>query len=454
MAERDGGDLLPPEDGTILRPRPGAGRRPAPPARPVSAPPEVSIERAAPAQTPRTSAHSGALEGAPAFVEFVASGRNPILQAAAPLLTFAARLQTSARQSDVAALRLQVAHGIRAFEDGLKASGIASEDALVARYVLCTFVDSAVLNTPWGAQSDWSGHSLLATFHRETGGGEKFFQILERLRADPARYIDLIELLYMCLALGFEGKYRLDERGHAKLAELQHEVYRQIRELRGLREQELSPRWHGVQDTRNPLLRFVPWWMAAAAGLVVLVIGFVWFQARLVSAVAPIKAALALPVAQVDYAAAAARPNRLKELLAAEEQAGRLTVEELGDKTVVTLVAANLFRSASARVNPEHYATLREVALALEQVPGRVLVVGHTDDQPLRSLRYADNFELSRERALAVAHILEPVLGASGRVEWTGVGASQPRYLPVDTSENRARNRRVEIVQQALGERP
>ena len=43
------------------------------------------------------------------------------------------------------------------------------------------------------------------------------------------------------------------------------------------------------------------------------------------------------------------------------------------------------------------------MAAALDQVPGRVVVVGHTDKQAIQSLRYRDNFDLSRERAVSVA---------------------------------------------------
>jgi type VI secretion system protein ImpK len=89
------------------------------------------------------------------------------------------------------------------------------------------------------------------------------------------------------------------------------------------------------------------------------------------------------------------------------------------------------------------------VALALNEVPGRVVIVGHTDDQPVRSFQYADNFELSRERAVAVANVMKPALSDFGRIEWQGVGSTQPRYRPVDTTENRARNRRVEIIHAA-----
>jgi type VI secretion system protein ImpK len=78
--------------------------------------------------------------------------------------------------------------------------------------------------------------------------------------------------------------------------------------------------------------------------------------------------------------------------------------------------------------------------------------VGHTDDQPVHSLQFADNFDLSRARAVAVADVLKPTLQNFGRVSWQGVGATEPRY-PMDTAENRARNRRVEIIQLSQPER-
>ncbi len=158
---------------------------------------------------------------------------------------------------------------------------------------------------------------------------------------------------------------------------------------------------------------------------------------------------------QLEYTAPAPpQPTRLKELLAPQEQAGQLTVEDFGDKTVVTLIASNLFRSGRADVNRQHEDTLQAIALALNQVPGKVMIVGHTDDQPVRSLQFADNFELSRERAVAVAGVLRVSLENFGRVEWVGVGSTQPRYLPANSSENRARNRRVEIVNVDEGAKP
>ncbi len=75
-----------------------------------------------------------------------------------------------------------------------------------------------------------------------------------------------------------------------------------------------------------------------------------------------------------------------------------------------------------------------------------MLVKGHTDDQPIRSFRYRDNFELSRERAVSVVQVLQQTLANDARLTWTGVGSSEPRYTPESLPENRSRNRRVEII--------
>ena len=283
-------------------------------------------------------------------------------------------------------------------------------------------------------------------FHKEKSGGEKFFQILDRLCAQPARYIDLIELQYVCLALGYEGMYRIDDRGAARLTELQHRLAKLVRDARQIKDEELSVHWKGVEDKRNPIFRYIPWWIVACVGLAVLVIAFVIFAARLNSAAEPVMAALSQPSVQVEYTAPVSTASRLKQVLAPQEQAGQLTVEDFGDKTVVTLISSNLFRSGSAQLNPQYNEMIAAIANGLNQVPGKVVIVGHTDDVPVRSLQFADNFELSRERAVSVVRVLQQTLASDARLTWTGVGSSEPRYTPESLPENQSRNRRVEVI--------
>ena len=434
-------DPFAPRDATVFRPRPGAGKRsterPGAPEPQRPGAPEPRAYSPAPGRQP----------AAAAVRDFSAAGLNPLLQAASPLLILMGRLRTSLSNPDIAGLRRQALEQVREFEERARAGGVATETVLAARYVLCSALDEAVLSTPWGGQSDWGGQSLLVTLHREAWGGEKFFDMLQKISGDPGRHIDLMELQYVCLTLGFAGKYGNVDRGHTRLAEIQSDLYRRIREYRGVPRPELSLHWRGMQDRRNPVIRYVPWWVVGAFTLVVLAAAFIYYHARLGTLAAPVNDRLAhIGLAQAPVSAAPSAAPRLKQLLHDDETAGVLSVEERGNQTVVTLVASDLFGSGSAKLNPKYEATLQRIARALNQVHGQVFVVGHTDDQPLRSLRYQDNFELSRARATEVVKLLSLTIDNAARIQSSGVGDSEPRYKPPSLPENRARNRRVEIV--------
>jgi type VI secretion system protein ImpK len=429
MADRDPFNT---PDGTRLRPRPGAGRRGWG---------EAPQRTAEPAYVETEPLPEGARE-------LLGVGLNPLVQAASPLLMLAGQLRGSVTPRDVEGLRHLALEEIRRFEEHARGAGIQNEIILAARYVLCAALDEAVLSTPWGAQSDWSQHPLLVALHREAWGGEKFFDMLDRISQDPARHLDLMELQYLCLAFGFGGKYQVLDRGHEKLAAIQQDLYRKIRSQRSAAPPELSLRWRGIEDRRNPIIRYVPWWVIGAAALAVLTIGFTIYYARLANDAAPVHATLAgigLEAFSQPVTAPVRGPS-LKQLLAADEAAGTMRVDEQNGRTQITLLAPDLFASGSATVNPAHYQTLQHLASAINQVPGRVLVEGHTDDQPVRSLRYHDNFELSRERALGVVKVLQLGMDNDARVSWTGVGSTRPLYTPPSDPANRARNRRVEII--------
>jgi type VI secretion system protein ImpK len=390
-------------------------------------------------------------------IEFARGGLDPLFHAAGPLLLLAGRLRHSTQALDTAGLRRQLVGEVRTFEEKARSSSVATEQIAAARYALCATLDEAILSTPWGANSDWGSQPLLVTFHRETWGGEKFFQLLERTQADPRQYSGLLDVLYSCISLGFAGKYALDPQGQMRLDRLQHELLERIRGVREPVPAALSEHWEGVHDRTNPLLRFVPMWVVAVAGLAVLTGTFLYFRSQLADRAEPTLAALS-QVGVQSFSAGAPAPmpaiapdKTLKILLADLEQQGMLVVTEEGARSTVTIAGSDLFASGSARINDQYRGTLARIATALNELPGPVLVVGHTDDQPIRSFKYQNNYELSADRAAAVVADLATTLAEPARLRSTGVGSSQPRYEPPGTPENRARNRRVEIVHVANG---
>jgi len=168
-------------------------------------------------------------------------GANPLESAAAPLLTLLGRLRDAPSHPDPAELRNSVIAEIKAFEAKAQDLDIDRETIFWARYVLCASIDEMVLTTPWGNSSIWQQQSLLITLHNEAWGGEKFFQLLQKLVQNPGRNIELLELMYLCLSFGFEGRYRPLPDGYQQLQLLRDNLYRTIRNQRGEYEQELSP---------------------------------------------------------------------------------------------------------------------------------------------------------------------------------------------------------------------
>lgn len=440
-------------DRTVIKPRPGAGRgQTGQPAAPPLPP-----QPGAPPPVPPAAASSGgsfAAEPMPAGpVEFSATGLDPLVAAAGPLLLLAGRLRHSTDVADTAGLRRQLVADVRQFEERARASGVPAEQIAAARYALCATLDEAILSTAWGARGEWGTQPLLSIFHRETWGGEKFFQLVERTKSDPRQYAGLLEVLYECLSLGFAGKYALDPKGALQRDTLQHEIFERLRAIRGGGAPgPLSVHWQGEHDRRNPLLRYVPLWVVAAVGIALLTGAFLYFRYQLGRAAEPTLASLSQVGVQDFVATSPPVPAvppavTLRQQLSDLEDQGVLTVEELGARSTVILSGGGaLFAPGSAAINPEFEPVIDRIGEAIEQVPGSVLVVGHSDSQPIRSFRYQNNFELSSDRALSVLRRLEAKVSAPARLQSNGVGSTQPRYQPEDTAENRARNRRVEIV--------
>ncbi|WP_053152367.1 type IVB secretion system protein IcmH/DotU [Pseudomonas protegens] len=204
---------------------------------------------------------------------------NPLVAAASELLSEVVRLKHSKSAKDLRALNSRLSAGLKQFDARALQDDAQSSQVMAARYVLCTVVDEAVVSTSWGSESEWSQMSLLSSFHNETFGGEKFFQLLDRLSKNPVKHLPMLELMYLCLALGFEGKYRVIPRGVLELEGIRDALYRQIRQLRGDVPRELSPHWEGLRDQRRSLVRIVPGWMVALFTVVCLLVmysGFAW----------------------------------------------------------------------------------------------------------------------------------------------------------------------------------
>lgn len=455
------------DDSTVFQaPKPGGSRAPTPTPAPRPPEPQMPNPRAsrepspayAPAPAPRGAALGSAPGWAPAPIDFnwqaslAAGSDNPLVNAARVVFAVVGRLRLTTQAPNALVFRNQMMQQVKAFDAALGQARVPQEIALSARYALCSFVDETVMSTPWGSASGWGQQTLLNVWHKEGWGGEKFFTIAQKALADPARFLHLIEFLFLCLCFGFQGRYRVLPQGMAQLAEIHDAMYRAIRTQRGDGERDLAARWQGVQDKRNPLIRYVPLWVVGAVCASLLAAIFLGFRLLLSASADP--AAMAVnEMGRDEFKLATRAPaivvplgvKRLKTFLEDEIAEGLVTVEETPDRAIVRLKSDQCFASGNALVAPKCLPTLQRVANEVNQVQGRVEVVGHSDNVPLKSLRFASNLALSRARADGVVAAMAGFGVEQARLSADGRADSEP-LTDNHSPQGRGLNRRVEIV--------
>ena len=273
-------------DRTVLRPAPGGRRSGQSPAAP---PIQAHASSAQQPRDPRLHAQGNDQAVADSSDYFnTLSGLNPIVNAASTLIAVFEQIRQSLTHPDIAGLHHRLVREIKKFEQDLQQLSVQPEIIISARYCVCAALDEAVLNTPWGSESAWPQRSLLSVFHNETFGGEKFFLILERMLQQPAKNLYLLELMYIFLSLGFEGKYRVVNHGSELLQQVRDELFMAIRRQTGDYERSLSPSWKGLGSTRKSLTNYLPVWVVASILGAVLLLSYSGFRYWLFESSTPV----------------------------------------------------------------------------------------------------------------------------------------------------------------------
>ncbi|MGH7119645.1 MAG: type VI secretion system protein TssL, long form [Acetobacteraceae bacterium] len=434
-------------DRTVIRPLPGGKAPPRPAAAPAA--PDAKTAGAPPPEPAATGP------------ERVAVGGSALLAAAAPLLQLLSRLRNTFSQPDPAELLARTVREVQSFEQAARAAQVPMEQLRPAHYALCASIDDVVLNTPWGSQGAWAARSLVSTFHQEVQSGERFFELLAQVRQNPGRYLPVLELMYLCLSLGFMGRYRLSQRGLGELDRLREETYATLARARPAAAAGLSPRWEGVAAPYRPGRAVFPVWVAAVIGLGVILGVWFWAGRSLNSASdRAFAAALAAPPAGMPtiLRAAVVKPpppppapavpgilETLRGFLAPEIRAHLVAVLGTEAVPIIRIENQGMFGSGSATVNSRFVPLLERIGTELKVNPGRVEVRGYTDSEPIHTVEFPSNYQLSQARAAAAAAILGRTIGDPKRITVQGLADADP-IAPNTTATGRAQNRRIEIV--------
>ena len=137
---------------------------------------------------------------------------------------------------------------------------------------------------------------------------------------------------------------------------------------------------------------------------------------------------------------------RLARELAEAVRLHRVEIHRDGRGLIVSLPEEAAFGVGSTELSEDARRLISRIAAAAAKASNPIRIEGHTDNVPIRTPRFASNWELSTARASAVvAFLVESIGVAPARLSAAGYGEFHPR-VPNDTDENRARNRRIDIV--------
>lgn len=447
---------------TVIRPNPGGKRPAAPPQRSATPTPFGNTAAAADQSSygvPGGNAPAAARPSSDAAA-IALTGMNQLTALATPLLSLISRIRNRAQHMDPDKLRESVVAEVRSFENAALKAGIDAQKVKVARYALCATLDDVVLNTPWGGQSTWAQQSMVGTFHRETVGGDRFYDLLARLEQDPSTNIDMLEFVYMCLSLGFEGRLRVEQGGPDKHLQIRNTLARIIRGQRGEVERDLSLRWKGILRPYKALSAWRPVWIAVGVTAFLMATTFAglsWALGRntdtvmgqlsvLDTGVAPVLRPRSPPPPPPPPAPAeVARLEQFTAFLSDEITEGIVTVFEDGNTLTIRLSGKGMFASASDALDETFVAPITRIAESLKDEPGSIIVAGYSDSVPLTPGRFRDNTDLSHARAEVVRAMMADIIGDPSRLLAEGRGERDP-IGDNETAEGRSENRRIEIL--------
>ena len=373
---------------------------------------------------------------------------NPFISNAMPAVLSVQRhlSEASLNQPEV---RLQLVQELRLFRERLAQAGMETEQITDASYLLCTYLDEVV--------SDFARHlsqtpyleepSLLVEFHGDAWGGEDAFTNLEHWMLHDHPPLLLLAFFEFILSLGWQGRYRVRERGEVLLLDLRSQLHALVWG------QKVPPAL-GSDLIRPESAKQAGWSLGKKIFAGVLVGLLLYGMASLILDIygRPVRAELAAwepPVRTINLAERL--PPPLPDLL----NEGWLSAYKHPQGWLLVFRSDGAFDVGKADFKPQFINNIERMAKALAPWPGDLEVIGHTDIQPINSAQFPTNLELSKARAETAARVLRSMTGKENTNRADNV---PPRVInasgrgdtePVDKNKTAAafeRNRRVDVL--------
>ena len=190
----------------------------------------------------------------------------------ADLLTFIQSIRKAADPGEYEPFRAKAESLVSAMEQRARDNDFPNPLIEEAKFALVGFLDETILQSSWALRDMWAGNPLQLQYFNEFNAGEEFYTKLEGLRnAEDARKLDVLEVYFHCLALGFKGKYA-DLKGMEKVKVLTDSVGKEIRKARSKGVEGLSPSWEPKDQAAGTAKEFPVWMVVVGCSAMLLIL--------------------------------------------------------------------------------------------------------------------------------------------------------------------------------------
>lgn len=205
--------------------------------------------------------------------------RKNIADLSSETLMLILQLRSTNNYGDANTLKTRVSELFERFERDGRSAGIDNEKVRSAKFALVAFLDETIISSTWAQKDEWLAEPMQIKMFDTFNAGEEFFDNLHQLRQRSSINADVLEVYYLCLALGFKGKYQLQSPENLRRViddlnlELHPEMYSAIDAI----SPNAKPKDTYVQSATGG----IPVWVYPLAAIIIFVIFYLIMSASI-----------------------------------------------------------------------------------------------------------------------------------------------------------------------------
>ena len=211
----------------------------------------------------------------------MATEKKTLADFASDCLILILQLRSTNDYGDPAVLKNHIDEMFNKFERDARMASIDNEKIYMAKFALIAFLDETIISSSWSRKDSWLSEPLQLKLFETFNAGEEFFDHLNKLRQRTSSNKDVLEIFFLCLTLGFKGKYQLQSPENLRRIiddlnmELHPEMYKLI--------DTISPNGKPHDTFIGAAKSKIPLWIYPSAAVIICLVFYVLMSASISS---------------------------------------------------------------------------------------------------------------------------------------------------------------------------